>query len=864
MNKYIWKYKDLSEENVEQLASITGLDFPIVRMLIRRGLDSKAKVDRFLDSSSNKISNPFGLKDMEKGVARIEKAIKNNENIWIYGDYDVDGTTATSLFILALRKLGKDVDFYIPLREEGYGLNKEALLEIKEKGGELVITVDCGITSMEEVAYANEIGLDVVVTDHHSIGNKLPPAIAVINPRREENSYKFKFLAGVGTAFMVVSALYQVMGIEEKELDDFLDLVALGTIADMMPLMEENRIFVRNGLEAMKSSKNMGLKILIEKALSNTNIIDCVTVGFRIAPVFNAAGRMENASAIVHLLTSKSREECLELVSYLMDLNKKRQKIGKDIMESAELQIEEKNLINKGAIVVSSKEFHHGVIGIAASKLCKKYGKVAMVITIREDGTAVGSARSLEDTDLIVILEEAKDLLIKFGGHRQAAGFTLEEKNLEKFIEVIESIFTKKEKKYIPHIEIESEIHDFSISLEFQKKLASLAPFGSGNEEPILMIKGVHIGRKRLIGKDNKHLMFDIITRDRRLRNCPFFGGGDYFSLLDENLKFDLLFKLGENIYMGKKYLKIYIEDMRVSEGDSSSIDFYKTLFNSSFPILTEVEVPNLSLKVGDKIEIGKVLNGDFCPIIKGRDRIGFFKGDISALMRDLNSNYNFRFKGEVVETDAGEEHCYAKIRVDRCYDVRDSGNEKIVLNEIKNIVIGSEQYNAMQKDVLRNIIFDNKSLFLNSQEGRGIKSLALSIAIYHFVKSGNKSLFVGKVKRSEILNKYFDFSDLPKEGYPFTFYYNVPKKLVKGVDGEGKFLHFSSKKRDGEEVEFNNLNRVTIDDNFTLPNNVEIVTKVEEMVFNRMMSSKQKKECIDLLKGKNKLKALREIKAIL
>ena len=860
MEKYIWNYDDdLQDKDVVNLAISANIDLSIARLLINRGVDTKSKVHKFLNPSIFEISDPYGLKDMEKAVARIERAISKGESIWIYGDYDVDGTTSTSLFILALRELGIEANFYIPLREEGYGVSKAGISTIKKEGGNLVITVDCGITSISEVEYANSIGLDVIVTDHHTLGDSIPAAVAVINPKREENRYKFELLAGVGTSFMVIYALFKARLMNISKLWDFMDIVALGTIADMVPLVEENRIFVKRGLETIVHSSNLGLSILVNEVLGDKVAIDTTTISFRIAPIFNAAGRMENAASIVELLISKDRDECKKLVSHLLSLNKKRQKIGKEIMERAEKQILDKDLNGKGALVVSSEDFHQGVIGIAASKLCKKYGKVSMVISIKDDGTAVGSARSLEDTDLMVIFDGVKELLIKFGGHRQAAGFTIDESNLEKFAEVVEDLLSKEHKKYIPCISIDSEIYDFNASLEFYRKLKLLTPFGVGNQEPVFLFKGVKIKNKRLIGKDKNHLMFDIYTENRILKNCPFFGAGEKHDLLSEESRYDVLFKMGSNVYKNNNYLKIYIEDIKLnSQWPGIRNSFYRELFHTSFPLVTEVDVDSSRLRVGDSLELETIIGRNNNFLKKDGVKYGSLGGELTYLLESLSQNFNFRFSSKILNITPQDGRARLTLVIDRCFDIRSSSNEKELLNEIKHIVIGEKGYNSMQKQVLREAIINEKDVLLIAEKGRGIKSLALSIAMFHFAKLGRKSLFVSKEKiLDDKIKQYFDLSRKYKKGdYPFIFFYETQL-----IDCDGKFLSFHQK---GVEIEEIGRQCTKIMDGCSIPDNVTIVDEEGPGVYSRFISKQEREKIGERLKSKDEVLAKREIKSIL
>ncbi len=399
MNNTKWVYRG---EYHHQDISLP-IDKDILNILYNRGIKGEEEIQKFLHSSIDDIRDPMTLADMDKAVARILEAKDRGEEVWIYGDYDVDGITSTSMCYLALKDIGVRVRYYIPLRDEGYGLNEEALFHIKKEGGAVVITVDCGISSQKEIEYANSLGLNVIVTDHHEINNALPPAYAVINPKREDNIYPFKSLAGVGTAFMFLYALYRNMGIGEQ-MHQYLDIVAIGTIADIVPLVEENRIFSKFGLKLLETTKHTGLRTLLSFLYPEyaTKIFNTYDVGFVIAPVFNAAGRLEDAKTGVELFISDSKKESRELSQKLMGKNSERKEIQEEILGLVEQRIEKESLHLKNVIVVANSEFHHGVIGIVASKIIDKYYKPTIIMEIKKDeNIAVASCRSIDNFNLI-------------------------------------------------------------------------------------------------------------------------------------------------------------------------------------------------------------------------------------------------------------------------------------------------------------------------------------------------------------------------------------------------------------------------------------------------------------------------------
>jgi len=384
------------------------LDFVIESLIENRNLSLDTNFD----------FDPFDLKDIDIAVKRIFEAIENNEKIYIYGDYDVDGITSVSLLYLALSELGGNIHYYIPLRDEGYGLNKDAIQSLKEEEANLVISVDCGINSIEEINFANELDLDFIITDHHEIIGDLPKAFAVINPKREENIYSYKYLAGVGTAFMLVYALYSKLD-RLNDLEKFLDIVAIGTVADIVPLTSDNRKFVKRGLKLLNNTKWIGIKQLLRKVFPedwDTREYCSYDVGYLIAPIFNAAGRLEDAKQAVSLFIEEDGFECLSIIDQLLENNNERKNIQKKILEASVAEIEKKQLYNKNLILVANKSFHHGVIGIVASKILDKYYKPSIIMEIKEsEGVATASCRSIDGLNIVECLNSVSDILVKYG-----------------------------------------------------------------------------------------------------------------------------------------------------------------------------------------------------------------------------------------------------------------------------------------------------------------------------------------------------------------------------------------------------------------------------------------------------------------
>lgn len=479
-----WIYKE-NKKNY----TIKKYSQDMLSILESRGLTTEEQIEKFIECSTSDLRNPFDLADMEKAVNFILEKREKKETIWIYGDYDVDGITSTSLLYLGFKEIGINTEYYIPLRDEGYGLNKNAIKEIKDAGGDTVITVDCGISSLEEIDYANELRMNMIITDHHEINNELPKAYCVINCKREDNKYDFKSLAGVGTAFMLLLALYRKLNIEDS-VYKYLDIAAIGTVADIVPLVEDNRIIVKQGLKQLRKTKWNGLNTLLRKIFPDfrEKEYDTYDVGFIIAPVFNAAGRLEDAKMGVELFTSDNNKVCDELSYALMEKNAERKNIQSDIYESVVDEIERKKLYEKNIIVAAEENFHHGVIGIVASKIIDRYYKPAVIMEIKKnEGIATASCRSIEGFNIIEALNSMKELFVKYGGHAGAAGFSIPIENIEIFTERMDKYIEENMDKsyFMKPVKIDKEVQLQKISYDFLEEISKLKPFGFGNPIPL-------------------------------------------------------------------------------------------------------------------------------------------------------------------------------------------------------------------------------------------------------------------------------------------------------------------------------------------------------------------------------------------
>ncbi len=516
MTRKRWYIKEQDEETQRFLSRELNISPVISQVLINRGIKDVDAADRFLHPNLSHLTPPAMMKDMEKAVGRIVKAILGHEKIMVYGDYDVDGITAVTILVTFLREVGADVSFYTPHRlTEGYGLNLEALNRIRSTGTRLMLTVDCGITDGEAIGFAQSNGMDVIVTDHHEVPDELPPAYAILNPKQKGCGFPFKSLAGVGVAFYLVIALrakLRDMGFwrhnKVPNLKEYLDIVALGTIADIVPLISENRILVKFGLEQLTVSSRPGIIALKEVSGLRDTVITSGMVGFRLAPRINAAGRLSRADDGVRLLTTRDLTEAKEIAMVLDSENTKRQRIEERIVKKAKDIVESDERILCGrSITLASHDWHTGVIGIAASRLVEEYYRPTVIISLQR-GRGKGSARSIEGFHLYHGLMGCAHLLEGFGGHKYAAGLTIDEKNIPAFQNIFEEIVKNElsEEDLIPKIHIDRSITLGDLTWEFLNELKALSPFGASNPEPTFCSSMLSVLGSRVVGNDHLKL----------------------------------------------------------------------------------------------------------------------------------------------------------------------------------------------------------------------------------------------------------------------------------------------------------------------------------------------------------------------
>ena len=557
-----WEIYDSNEQKVKEICDKYNLNKIIGKIIVNRNVTSDEDVRIFITPTRDDFHDPFLFKGMDIAVDRILQAINNKEKILIYGDYDVDGITSTTVLKKYLQERGGIVNTYIPNRlNEGYGLNKEAIKKIKEMGTDLIITVDCGISGIEEVKYAKELGIEVIVTDHHEVGEVLPDALAVIDAKRKDNTYPFNLLAGVGVVFKVIQAISIKLNLKAEEYLKYLDLVCVGTISDIVPLEGENRTIAKLGLMLIRVTKNVGLRELIKS--SGYKEIDSNTISFGVAPRINACGRMGHEEEALKLFLAETKEEAVEVTKKLNDYNTLRQNTEKAIYEDAVRKIEKENIENKNSIVVGGYNWHHGVIGIVSSKVTEKYYKPSILLCF-EDGIAKGSGRSIQGFDLYEGLTKCSEFLDKFGGHAMAVGLTLNKENFENFKDKFEKIAEEANiKEMVPTIYIDEEVKLKDISMDLVKSLSVLEPFGEANKVPLFLIKNLKIDSIRALS-EGRHLKLSL--RDESVViNAIGFDIGNLAEEYKIGDKIDVIGTLEINSFNGFSSIQINIKDIRKS-----------------------------------------------------------------------------------------------------------------------------------------------------------------------------------------------------------------------------------------------------------------------------------------------------------
>lgn len=568
--EWIKKGDGIDKEKIADFSKAIGVSPLLAALLLNRGIGSEEEAESYLGKRLKGIRDPLRLPDMQPAVDRILKAIENGEKIVVYGDYDADGVTSTALLVRFFRSVGAEVEYYIPDRmSEGYGIHILALKKIFKMHAKLLISVDCGITATGEVELAKSMGMDVIITDHHLPGEKLPQAIAVIDPKRADSDYEFDALAGVGVAFHLVLALAKALELSTKEIFlEYVEIAAVGTIADVVELMDENRVIAEYGIRQLPKSRNCGLLALQNVAGLTGKPFNSTSVAFMLAPRLNAVGRLEHAGEAVELLLTDDPKQAELLAGKLEETNQARKSVEQKIFrEAMELLQENPAWCGQGVIVLAKEGWHPGVIGIVASRILERFYRPCIMIALDEDGQGKGSGRSIPGFHLYDALKASEQHLEKFGGHAQAAGLSIRKDEVENFRQAINKYANVhlREEDLIPKLSIDLELGISRLSLENAKALRALEPFGMGNEKPIFCLRGARI-KQVMTMSEGAHLRLEI-EKNGITAQAVGFRMGALASEMRPEQEADLAFYLEVNSFRGNESVQLILQDIQMRSG---------------------------------------------------------------------------------------------------------------------------------------------------------------------------------------------------------------------------------------------------------------------------------------------------------
>ena len=568
-----WNYQPPSQEQTEAakaLAKETGISPVLCKLLLERGISSATEAKRFFRPQLNELLDPFLMKDMDKAVDRLNEAMGRKERIMVYGDYDVDGTTAVALVYKFLQQFYSNIDYYIPDRyEEGYGVSVKGVDYAYETGVKLIIVLDCGIKAVNEIAYAKEKGIDFIICDHHVPDEVLPPAVAILNAKRPDATYPYEHLSGCGVGFKFMQAFAINNGIEFHQLTPLLDLVAVSVASDIVPIMGENRILTYHGLKQLNSNPSIGLKAIIDICGLTDKEITVGDIVFKIGPRINASGRIQNGKEAVALLVEKDFSVALEKANQINQYNETRKDLDKAMTEEANKIVESlEGLSDRRTIVIFNEEWHKGVIGIVASRLTEIYYRPAVVLT-RTNDLATGSARSVSGFDVYKAIEHCRDLLENFGGHTYAAGLSMKAENVEEF--------TRRFEEYVSNhilpeqtcavIDIDAEIDFSDITPRFHQDLKRFNPFGPDNHKPVFCTHNVYdYGTSKVVGREQEHIKLELVdNKSNNVMNGIAFGQSSQARYIKTKRSFDICYTIEENTHK-RGEVQLQIEDIKPSE----------------------------------------------------------------------------------------------------------------------------------------------------------------------------------------------------------------------------------------------------------------------------------------------------------
>lgn len=764
--KWTLKYKGRLER--DELSDKIRISPEISQILKNRGIENERDSEIFMNPSLDYLRDPFLMKDMTKAVDRIKKAMDNNESIFIYGDYDVDGVSSTSILYLYFDSINYPISYYIPNRlEEGYGINEEAIKKISEQGCNLIISVDCGITSVKEVELANELGMDVIITDHHECQSEIPNAYAVINPKQEDCNYPFDMLCGCGVAFKLIQALTP-KDVFKTTMYNYLEIATIATICDIVPLVDENRIIVKNGLKLMKEGKNLGLRELIKVCGVDTEKIGSSHVGFSIGPRINASGRLGYSYLGVQLFTTKDEHEANEIARMLEEKNDERQLIEAKMYHEAEEIINSNKSYEDDKVLVIAKEgWQHGIIGIVASKLTEKYYKPTILLTI-EDGEATGSARSIKGFSIFETLMKCKNLLNKFGGHDQAAGLGLDANKVDKLRDEVNKIadYNLTSEDMIENINVEFELPEDKVSLDLVDELHKLEPFGLSNPSPRFIMRNLVLDDMFTLGKNKQHLKLNVYNENTY--ECIGFNMAHLKENFNIGDKVDILFQLDENNYMGNRTVQLLLKDIRLAHPKNAMQDRLSLKLFSKIVPNDKDNLYTINLNDDDLINLKDITTGnkyinifDYLldnTLVIANTISGFYRAisDISLLEDDFDINYRDNTlnsaKLQLIfspNIDKIEVKRYNNIVLyDYLYNIRDYLYLSENINSDCNII---KYYNEVDQLYLKNTI---NNIIPEREEFIVVYKLALVNKTFEFDMLDIKKIFnIMPIKLFAILN---------------------------------------------------------------------------------------------------------------
>lgn len=577
-----WNYQPLTlqqKKQAEELEVCCGGMAPIAELLIRRGVNSSEQADTFFSPSISDLHDPFLMPDMDKAVNRLNRAMGAKERIMVYGDYDVDGTTAVALVYKYLQNYYSNIEYYIPTRyEEGYGISRKSIDYAVENDIRLVIVLDCGIKAVEEIAYAKEHGIDFIICDHHVPDEVLPPAVAILNPKMPGSTYPCQHLCGCGVGFKFMQAFAISNGLSNhNELESLLDLVAVSIAADIVPIVDENRVMAFHGLRRLNSNPNLGLRSIIRLCKLTNKDITISDVIFKIGPRINASGRMQSGIEAVDLLVCRDLHEAYEKGKDIDQYNKDRKELDKRITEEANTLIEKNVGIvhGKRSIVIYNKDWHKGIIGIVASRLTELYYKPSVVLTY-SNGIATGSSRSVQGFDIYSAVNSTRDLLENFGGHTYAVGLSLKEENIPEFSRRFEEYVSShiQPNQLSPQMDIDAVIEFADITPEFLACLKKFNPFGPGNQKPVFMTRNVFdFGTSKLVGRNLEHIKLELEDNSTsRVLNAIAFNMAQYFEAIHAHKPIDICYTIEQSKHGSRtESVQLMIRDIRLSETESAA-----------------------------------------------------------------------------------------------------------------------------------------------------------------------------------------------------------------------------------------------------------------------------------------------------